>query len=120
MEKICKNCGEKNADTAKFCKKCGSELDIHPNIVKKSNSSIQNDQSKKIIIALIAIAAILALAIGVYASGILKGEVPLENHDFGDVEMLVPKGSNYVETSSLPETTITGGYVQYCRLITSV
>ena len=27
MEKICKNCGEKNSDTAKFCKKCGSELD---------------------------------------------------------------------------------------------
>lgn len=70
MEKICKNCGEKNSDTAKFCKKCGSELDIHPNIVKK-DSSIQDDKSKKIIIALIAIAAILAISIGVYASGIM-------------------------------------------------
>ena len=74
MEKICKNCGEKNADTAKFCKKCGVELDIHPSIVK-SNSSTNDDQSKKIIIALIAIAAILAIAIGVYASGIM------DNHD---------------------------------------
>lgn len=73
MEKICKACGETNADTAKFCKKCGSELDIHPNIVKKS-SSATDDTSKKIIIALIAIAAILAISIGVYASGILDSD----------------------------------------------
>ena len=77
MEKICKACGEKNADTAKFCKKCGSELEIHPNIVKKS-SSTTDDTSKKIIIALIAIAAILAIAIGVYASGILESDAPAD------------------------------------------
>jgi hypothetical protein len=107
MTKICKNCGAENKDTSTFCSKCGSR--IH-GVTKDANKS---DNDKKIIIALIAIAAVLAIGIGAYAAGLFGGEVPLETHDFGDVEMLVPEGSNFIETSSIPETTITGGYTGY-------
>ena len=96
MTKYCKNCGAENKDTATFCSKCGSR--IH-GVTKDTN---QSDKEKKIIIALIAIAAILAIGIGVYASGILNGEVPLETHNFGTFEMLVPEGSDFAKVSSMP------------------
>lgn len=93
MEKICKNCGEKNSETAKFCKKCGSELDIHPNIVKAA-SSAQDDKSKKIILVLIVIAAILAISIGVYASGIMNhNDSTSENQNTGNSQQTTESDS---------------------------
>lgn len=90
----CPKCGEENNDSAKFCKSCGESLGT--NIVTKTT----NDNHKKIIIGLIiVIIAILAIG-GLYGMGVFKGEVPLENKDFGGFKIDVPVGSKYVITDA--------------------
>ena len=59
----CKNCGFENKKGAKFCTKCGSPLEVVPASPQNSNNS------KYIIIALVAIIIVLAGAIGYFALG---------------------------------------------------
>jgi len=60
---ICKNCGFDNKKGAKFCTKCGSSLDYDEVVVTQS----KGNNSKYLIIALIAIIVILAGVIGYFA-----------------------------------------------------
>ncbi len=60
---ICKNCGFDNKKGAKFCTKCGSAL-AHEEVIEKPS---KGDNSKYLIIALIAIIVILAGVIGYFA-----------------------------------------------------
>lgn len=105
MSKVCENCGAENNDKSTFCSTCGNQLHINNDINKKK-------KEKTIIIALIAVIAIMLIGLGVYASGILSPpEVPLENHDFGILEMSIPKGSHFEEFTSIPEFGNIGGLI---------
>ncbi len=67
----CKNCGFENKEGAKFCTKCGSTLEVDVSPKKQDNT-------KYIIIALIAVILLLIGAIGYFAlSGVSdSNEVP--------------------------------------------
>ena len=103
----CPKCGAENADSAKFCKKCGQQLksENKPVSTKKSN-----DNTKLIIIGLVAVAIVLAAGL-IFAGGFLKTEVPLAAEDFEVFTMDVPKGSNFVATDSLPSYGDIGGFI---------
>ena len=58
---ICKQCGFENKKGAKFCTKCGSSLDYEP-----AETPAKTDNSKYIIIALIAIIALLVGTMGYF------------------------------------------------------
>ena len=101
----CPECGEENNNDAKFCKNCGSELEP----VETTTTTPIRDKNKIIIIALIA--AVIILAVGViFAGGFLKENVPLESMDFEIFKMDVPKGSEFVETQTIPNYGF-GGFI---------
>lgn len=104
MAKYCTNCGTKNDDSAKFCSKCGNKLEFHESTETKSNSDF-----KKIIGLLLVIIAVLIMGIVIFTGG--SSNIPLENHNFAGISMLVPQGSNFVETSSLPNYGNIGGFI---------
>ena len=86
----CPKCGNEIENKAKFCKNCGQQL-------PKVNAN--NINSKKIIIALIAVAVILT-AIAVFASGALTG-VELKHEHFDGFDIDVPVDSKFVLTDSI-------------------
>lgn len=94
----CPECGEDNADGAKFCKSCGAELESSPGPVKEQT---KYDKNKLLIIGLIAVVVILAVGV-IFAGGFLKGNVPLETMDFEVFKMDVPVGSEFVATTTIP------------------
>ena len=96
MVKYCKKCGAEMKDNALFCPKCGAKGDLSVN--KTENN---NDNRKYIIVGLIVVIAALAIG-GLYATGFFNSETPLQDTSFGEFTMLAPKGSNFVEASSLP------------------
>lgn len=100
----CENCGAEISPNEKYCQKCGHKH-------KSAISSIPQTDSKNktIIFILIAVVAVLAVAV-ILASGVLTPDVPLVTEDFGVFTMLIPEGSNFVETSSIPSYGF-GGYV---------
>lgn len=101
----CPECGEENNNDAKFCRNCGSELEP----TSTATPTPMQDKNKIIIIALIA--AVIILAVGViFAGGFLKGNVPLETMDFEIFKMDVPKGSEFVETQTIPNYGF-GGFI---------
>ena len=102
----CPNCGEENNPDSKFCKNCGNSLE---SIVTPENTPKTLEKNKIIIIALVAVIIILAVGV-IFAGGFLKGNVPLETMDFEIFKMDVPEGSNFVETSSIPNYGF-GGFV---------
>ena len=61
----CSNCGFENKDKAKFCTKCGNSLVVE----SPKNNVASSDNSKYIIIALIAIIVVLAGVVGYFAMG---------------------------------------------------
>ena len=61
----CSNCGFENKDKAKFCTKCGNSLVVE----SPKNNVASSDNSKYIIIALIAIIVVLAAVVGYFAMG---------------------------------------------------
>ena len=61
----CSNCGFENKDKAKFCTKCGNSLVAE----SPKNNVASSDNSKYIIIALIAIIVVLAGVVGYFAMG---------------------------------------------------
>ena len=67
----------------------------HSDILKK------NDNSRPILITLIAIALIVLIGVGVYASGIFTPDVPLTTKDFGAFKIDVPEGSDFVVKDSV-------------------
>lgn len=85
----CPKCGKENNENSRFCKSCGQQLN--------QKSSMLSENSKPIIITVIAIVAIILVGIGVYASGIFVPDVPLTTKDFdGLFKADVPEGSNFV------------------------
>jgi len=58
----CDNCGFENKDSAKFCTKCGQSLAVKPSTPKSGSNN-----SKFIIIGLVAVIIILIAAIGFFA-----------------------------------------------------
>jgi len=93
----CRECGTECEDTAKFCKSCGAPIQQE---VKKTSNIFGND-SKPIIITIIAIVAIIIIGVGVYASGVFTPDVPLNTQDFGAFKVDVPKGSDFVVKDSV-------------------
>jgi len=138
MEEYCKNCGAAIRDGAKFCPDCGSEIEKAKETIIENKNFCENcgselspgasfcgecghgmssalakrakpkDNNRTIIIGLVAVVAILLVAVTLF-SGVLTPEVPLVTQDFGVMTMLIPEGSNYVETSSIPDYGY-GGY----------
>lgn len=104
--KYCQNCGAENSDTSRFCRECGKNLETLENENKSTGISKNN---KIIIIAMIAIVAILAIGV-LFAGGVFKSNVPLENMDFGVFTMDVPVGANFEEFASMPNYGI-GGFI---------
>ncbi len=138
MEEYCKNCGAAITDNSKFCHDCGSRIkkddgkNFCPNCggllsegedfcsecgenlnPQSENNAISEIKSNRTLLAIIAIVVILLAVSTVMISGVFNHpETPLEREDFGVFTMLVPVGSNYVETSSLPDYGYNiGGYV---------
>ncbi|WP_458456332.1 zinc-ribbon domain-containing protein [Methanobrevibacter sp.] len=105
MDIYCENCGEKNNAESKFCKNCGTQLKSPQVSPQKST-----DKNKVIILALIGVIAVLAIGV-LFAGGVFKGEVPLETRDFEVFEMDVPKGSDFVEQTSMPAYPGIGGFI---------
>jgi len=138
MEEYCKNCGAVIRDGAKFCPDCGSEVEKTKETIIENRNFCENcgselnpgdsfcaecghsktstltapakpkDNNRTIIIGLVAVVAILIVGATLF-SGVLTPEVPLVTQDFGVMTMLIPEGSNYVETSSIPDYGY-GGY----------
>lgn len=93
----CPKCGNENESNARFCKKCGQPLKKNSIV----DSDILNKNSKPILITAIAILAIIAIGIGLYASGIFVPDLPLETHDFGAFTIDIPQGSKFVVSDSV-------------------
>ena len=82
----CDNCGSENSDTARFCKSCGASL----------ASDEKSGSNNRIIIALIAVAAILLLGVLLYASGVFTPEAELQSQEFNGFKLDVPVDSKFV------------------------
>ena len=91
----CPNCGSEVQDTAKFCKKCGADLQSSSDIVKTDNTDNKN---QKILIAALAVVVIILAAILLYASGVFNSEIAMETQEFDQFEIDVPVGSDFVST----------------------
>ena len=103
-KRFCENCGSQLSPDEIFCSNCG-----HSQNEKQPVQTVKNDNTK-IIIALIAVIAVLAVGVGLMAGGVFHQEVPLETQDFGVFTMLAPEGCNFVETSSMPSYGF-GGFI---------
>ncbi len=88
----CPNCGNENQNDAKFCKSCGEPLKT--NIIKVNAN--KDDNSKKIIIALVIIAALLLSGIVLYATGVIGLPIEYETQNFDGFTIDVPKDSKFV------------------------
>ena len=115
MVKNCKNCGSENIDSAKFCEKCGAELEFSkvPETPKKSGKS-NNTLIILLVVALIAIVSIVGiLAVGMIQIPVGTSSSDMITHDFGGITMLVPKDSNFVQTYISPRSASVGGFVTF-------
>ena len=79
----CKQCGFENKKDAKFCTKCGSSME-------PVNTPAKSDNSKYIIIALVAVILLLAGTIGYFA---------LSGHDGSNVTSPQNNSSNAVQSA---------------------
>lgn len=98
MTKYCNNCGAKLDDGASFCHDCGKKFEVKSQIPKNT----------KIIIALLCIIISILLVGTLITSGIFnppEEELQLEEYDFIDFTMLVPKDSNFKEYNSVGKGT---------------
>lgn len=119
--RFCNNCGHPTKEPGNFCQNCGNSLEpgqdfcdeCGANLTKPLKESpidkIKND--KKVLIAAITAIAVVLIGAFIFIGGMGDADIPLESASFGDVTMLVPEGSNFVETDSLPSYGIVGGYV---------
>ena len=107
MAKFCTNCGAKLEGDFEFCTECGSNL---ANPVRESfREKAKND--RKVIVAAIAVIAVVFIGALIVMVGTGDSDIPLVEEDFEVVSMLVPEGSYFVETNSLPSYGGLGGYV---------
>ena len=112
----CSNCGADNVDGAKFCRKCGTPIEkkivTHQQVISSIQDKDSGNNNVKIIIAVIAvIAVVLGGAFLYFSDSFGFGEVPLHEEDFEIFKMQVPDGSNFVETTSVPDYGNIGGFV---------
>lgn len=98
MSKNCNNCGTENSNSAKFCETCGQELE--------SNKTTNH---KKIIFLLIGIVVLLVIGISIVS---MVSTTSTVTKDFGGISILVPEGSNFVESRSLPNYGY-GGFILF-------
>lgn len=131
MEEYCKNCGAQITDGAKFCPECGEKIETKTNnCCPKCGNEIESDEEfcskcgenlkpktasikKEHKIIIIALGIVIIALVGVLLSGASTShDIPLGNKDFGGITMLVPVGSNFVESNSLPDYGA-GGFVMY-------
>lgn len=115
--KFCPECGKKiETDTSNCCPECGNEIDEDEEFCSKCGKSLKPKTASvkkehKIIIVALSI-VIIALAGLLLSGAYTSNDIPLGNKDFGGVTMLVPVGSDFVESSSLPDYGV-GGFVIY-------
>ena len=64
MSIVCPDCGEENGEGAKFCKKCGTALEVQSSSIFSSEPKAQSKSKRNIII--------IAIAAGI-AAGALMG-----------------------------------------------
>lgn len=103
MKMKCSKCGFENKDNAKFCTKCGSPLEVHPQ--PKGPGA---DNSKYIIIALVVIIIILAGAIGYFAFSMHSDSGQNDNvqtNDSSPVTQAVSEDSNGGSSESSSKNT---------------
>lgn len=104
----CNSCGNKNDMSAKYCEKCGNDLSKNQSNMLQ-NKTAENQKTRNIILILVAVVAVLGVGMIVLSMG--GTSTPTVTNDFGGITMLIPKGSNFVQTDSLPNYGITGGYI---------
>ena len=107
LDRFCPNCGSSISPAQEFCTECGSNL---ANPVRESfREKAKND--RKVIVAAIAVIAVVFIGALIVMVGTGDSDIPLVEEDFEVVSMLVPEGSYFVETDSLPSYGDLGGYV---------
>ena len=84
----CPECGSENNANSKFCKNCGKKL-------KTDKIKVEN-KDKKLIVALIVIAALLLSGILLYATGVIGPQMEFETKNFDGFTIDVPKDSKFV------------------------
>lgn len=60
----CPNCGTQNGKTAKYCKKCGHELNTADS--KRQKTSQKKDSNRQVVLSLVALVVVCVLAVGAY------------------------------------------------------
>ena len=105
----CPSCGSENADSAKFCKKCGTPLEKktinHENMINSMNESSSSDNTAKyIIVALVVVAVVLAGAF-VYLYGFNQNQTDesdnqIDNSDNETESVEEPAEATQVSSSS--------------------
>lgn len=131
MEEYCTNCGAKITANSKFCPECGKKMETKTNNrCPKCGNEIEADEEfcskcgeglkpktasikKEHKIIIVALGIVIIVLAGLLLSGAFtNNDIPLGNKDFGGITMLVPVGSNFVESNSLPDYGV-GGFVMY-------
>ena len=131
MDEYCTNCGTKIKNKAKFCPECGeslendtdlfcpecrSEIDADEEFCSKCGKRLKPKTAslkKEHKIIIVALGIVIIALVGLLLSGALTGsDVPLGTKDFGGISMLVPVGSDFVESNSLPDYGV-GGFIMY-------
>ena len=108
---ICNSCGNVNDNSAKYCEKCGNDLSQNQSKTLQ-NKTVKNNKNRNIILILVAVVAVVAvLAAGTIFVSMGETNTPTVTNDFGGITMLIPEGSNFVQTNSLPNYGIVGGFV---------
>ena len=98
MGDYCENCGCKLNKNDEFCPDCGSPMKSPQKDVEKSNRTI--------IIALLIVIVLIMVGLVATKFTLIQNDQPeLERCDFGYLTMSVPKGSDFVEYSSVGKGT---------------
>lgn len=84
----CPKCDAENADSAKFCKKCGAQLKskeyTHGSMMDSMNKTDNNNTTKIIIVALIVVALVLAGALAYIYGGFGNNQASDNTHASND------------------------------------
>lgn len=131
MEEYCSNCGAQITNNAKFCPECGEKIETKTNnLCPKCGNEIEADEefcskcgeglkpktasiTKEHKIIIVALSIVVIALVGLLLSGAFTShDIPLGNKDFGGITMLVPVGSDFVESDSLPDYGV-GGFIMY-------
>ena len=115
----CPSCGSENADSAKFCKKCGTPLEKktinHENMINSINESSSSDNTAKYIIAVLVVVAVVLAGTFVYLYGFnqdsnVESDNQIDNSDNENESVEEPAKATQVSSSAKSSSmSILGG-----------